>query len=287
MIAKELEQSLACTYCRGDLYLDDDTLRCSACAATFEIKNGIPIFMESSELPLFDEKRFERWEGDSSIKTCEAYAENYPYKEFEEPVLNICRGKVLEVGCGSGRVIDKIRRLQNVEWVAGLDPSESMLRKSFEKGFDLVQGVTERLPFKDNFFDRVVSVLYTMEYTERELAYSEIYRVLKPGGYFAFDLLNYFQVIAQEVWYTVQTHRVWNWPEHIRKKSKEQFWHLNIKNINCELKLLRSAGFQIVDLMTTRFLPFLRSRRGISGFWKGRLSTLIGRNIIIICKKAS
>ena len=126
-----------------------------------------------------------------------------------------------------------------------------------------------------------------MEYTERKLAYSEICRVLKPGGYFAFDLLNYFQVVVQEAWYTIQSCGVRNWIKDMRRKSKEQFWHLNIKNINCELKLLRSAGFEIVDLMTTRFIPFLRSRLGISGFWRGRLSTLIGRNIIIICKKAS
>lgn len=288
MITKELKGSLACIHCRGDIYLDNNIFHCVQCSATYKIKNGIPIFFSNtkdSELSLFDKNRFERWEGNGSIKSCEQYAKQYPYKEFEDPILNICKGKVLEIGCGSGRFLTRLQDSEEVDRIVGLDPSETMLIKSSEKGFNVVQGIGEKLPFKNNYFDTVVSVLYTIQYTNRELTYSEVYRVLKPGGYFAFDLLNYYQVMVQEIWYTMRTHKIWNWVKNIKKKSSEQFWHLNVKNINNELKLLKTAGFDTPQIMTTRFIPFLRKYSGNLGFWKGRFSTFLGHNIIIVCRK--
>jgi len=290
MLTNKLIKSLGCIHCRGDLYLNGSVLLCEKCMATYEVKNGIPIFMKDNKNDtesLFKQERFSRWTSGGSVVTCENYAKNYKYKEFEEPILNICTGKVLEIGCGSGRILDKLKSSHKIDWLCGIDPSTAMLSKSHEKNYDVAQGIAEKLPFKDNYFDTVISVLYTMEYTERKLTYEEIYRVLKPGGGFAFDLLNYFQVVAQELWYTIRKQKIVNWTKDIKKKSKEQYWHLNIKNINSELKLLKSAGFENTNVMTTKFIPFFRKSHNISGYWNGRIAALIGHNIIIICKKTS
>jgi demethylmenaquinone methyltransferase/2-methoxy-6-polyprenyl-1,4-benzoquinol methylase len=67
--------------------------------------------------------------------------------------------------------------------VVGLDPSQGMLRENRrDQGVALVQGLGERLPFRDGAFDYV-----TMGYALRHVAdlgalFAEFRRVLQPGG---------------------------------------------------------------------------------------------------------
>jgi ubiquinone/menaquinone biosynthesis C-methylase UbiE len=99
------------------------------------------------------------------------------------------RGKtVLDVGCGSGKDLMHSVYAEAAER-CGIDPDERGIRfgrKAFP-GLNLIQGVSEQLPFKDAHFD-VVTARVSLPYTNIPVALSEITRVMKPGGYLCLGL---------------------------------------------------------------------------------------------------
>jgi SAM-dependent methyltransferase len=95
-----------------------------------------------------------------------------------------CR-RLLDVGCGTGRFAVYARhRLGARVW--GVDPSAEMLlrarARSDARGIGWKQGVAERLPFRDGWFDAAHMHLVVHTLTDRSRAVAEVARVLGPGG---------------------------------------------------------------------------------------------------------
>ncbi|MCH2108440.1 MAG: methyltransferase domain-containing protein [Polyangiaceae bacterium] len=91
------------------------------------------------------------------------------------------KGKeVLEVGCGTGLVLQRIA--QFASRAQGIDLSPGMLEKAKERGLDVVEGSATRLPFPDNSFDVTCSFKVLAHIPEIDLALSEMARVTRPGG---------------------------------------------------------------------------------------------------------
>ena len=98
--------------------------------------------------------------------------------------------RVLDVGSGSGT--DSLIAAQMVGpegRVVGLDMTEAMLakarRSAGEMGLDnveFVEGEAERLPFASESFDVVISNGVVDLIPDKDSVYSEIFRVLVPGG---------------------------------------------------------------------------------------------------------
>jgi SAM-dependent methyltransferase len=92
--------------------------------------------------------------------------------------------KVLDVGCGTGEQIRRIRQLGHE--VVGLEPAPAMRQKAVENNPDVevVDGSITDLPFDDHSFDAVVSieVLRYLHKADILESYAEMRRVLKPGG---------------------------------------------------------------------------------------------------------
>ncbi|MFP4366535.1 MAG: class I SAM-dependent methyltransferase [Bacteroidales bacterium] len=97
---------------------------------------------------------------------------------------------VLEVGCGRGGGLSYINRYLKPETCTGIDLNNKAIRfcnKHYkENNISFVQGDAQNLPFEANSFDVVVNVESSHRYPENELFFSEVYRVLKPGGHFLF-----------------------------------------------------------------------------------------------------
>ncbi|HEU4382383.1 MAG TPA: class I SAM-dependent methyltransferase [Anaeromyxobacteraceae bacterium] len=91
------------------------------------------------------------------------------------------RGRVLDLGCGTGR--DLPLYSAGVRTVA-VDPHPQNLRAARRRAprVPLVQGRAEALPFKDGAFDTVVSGLVLCSVADPALALNEVRRVLAPGG---------------------------------------------------------------------------------------------------------
>lgn len=99
--------------------------------------------------------------------------------------------KVLDIGCGTGQLLQELAQRYPHSELTGLDLAPNMLRQA-EKRLDgkanLVQGDAERLPFQDKSFDLVVSSS-TFQWLERcDCCFGEAWRVLNDGGLFCFAL---------------------------------------------------------------------------------------------------
>lgn len=86
---------------------------------------------------------------------------------------------ILDVGCGHGDYLRSV--FEKTKHTYGIDPDKSALSKNtFIKHLSVAS--VEKLPFKDNFFDVVVLQWVLEHLPDPETAFSEIHRVLKPGG---------------------------------------------------------------------------------------------------------
>lgn len=95
-------------------------------------------------------------------------------------------GRVLDVGCGTGRLAARLSETPSVRAVVGLDFSAGMLEQAHGRlgssGTGLVRGDATRLPFADAAFDAAVSTEAFHWFPDQDAALAEIRRVLRPGG---------------------------------------------------------------------------------------------------------
>jgi SAM-dependent methyltransferase len=117
---------------------------------------------------------------DELIKKAGA-AENSPYVARVRDLLSPGM-RVLDIGCGTAHIIQKLARSNGAVLFVGLDISGPMLTIAHENALGmndllLVEGNGLRLPFRDGAVDVVMTRL-------AEYSYEETYRVLKEGGHF-------------------------------------------------------------------------------------------------------
>lgn len=89
-------------------------------------------------------------------------------------------GRVLDVGGGTGRVANSIRKYAKDVVIA--DPSLGMLREADRTQFGLACSNSEALPFPDGAFERIIMVDALHHVIHQGETAREMYRVLRPGG---------------------------------------------------------------------------------------------------------
>ncbi len=107
----------------------------------------------------------------------------------EMPIWVVNRGKILDIGCGSGR--DASFLLSEEYDVYGIDGSQEMLDEAVRLHPELKGRLTKRvlpdmLPYDDDSFDAVISIAFMMHLDKKSIAElcKEIRRVLTPYGVF-------------------------------------------------------------------------------------------------------
>lgn len=101
------------------------------------------------------------------------------------------QGRLLDVPVGTAIFTsEKYLRMKGAQ-IVGLDYSDEMiaiaaLRKEAEgiANLSLKQGDVGELPYTNDFFDCVLSMNGFQAFPDKEKAFAEIFRVLKPGGLF-------------------------------------------------------------------------------------------------------
>ncbi|MBI2268215.1 MAG: class I SAM-dependent methyltransferase [Candidatus Blackburnbacteria bacterium] len=90
------------------------------------------------------------------------------------------KAKILDAGCGTGLLAKKLGRFGKV---CGIDINTEAIKYAKKRGARVKQGSVNKLPFKKDSFNLIVSldVLYHKQVNDAK-ALEEFYRVLKPGG---------------------------------------------------------------------------------------------------------
>ncbi len=111
------------------------------------------------------------------------YDKAIPFSRLEKmlAVLDLPNaGTLLDAGGGTGRVATALR--PHLGSVVVADVSWGMLAQARQKGLVAASTETERLPFADGTFDRVLMVDALHHVVHQGESVREMFRVLKPGG---------------------------------------------------------------------------------------------------------
>ena len=104
--------------------------------------------------------------------------------------LELSGKQVLEVGSGRGGGAHWVARTYAPESLTGLDYSAAAVKlctRMYGRQANLrfVEGNAMKLPFEDNSFDVVYNVESSHCYSDMSAFIHEVFRVLRPGGHFA------------------------------------------------------------------------------------------------------
>jgi len=167
-------------------------------------------------------------------------------KELEELTQRWQSGKLLNIGCGHGA--DFLPFRQGFElW--GIDFSPQMLKQAqrystkFSFCANLVTADMRSLPFLDNSFDWIIAVAayhHIKGQDDRESAFRELKRVLKPGGEAFLTVWNKGQ---PRFWLKSKEQQI---PWRLRGETVYRYYHLfsygEIK------KLVTKVGLEILSI---------------------------------------
>jgi ubiquinone/menaquinone biosynthesis C-methylase UbiE len=136
-----------------------------------------------------DIQKFNRW----SSTYEDSLLQQLYFDHVHEGVLRVINltvrsapGYVVDVGCGTGRLLRKIRKRYPASQLMGIDPAEGMIEKARHLMPDAIfsVGVAESLPLPNESVDLVVSTLSFHHWGDQIQGMREIKRVLRPAGQF-------------------------------------------------------------------------------------------------------
>jgi len=111
------------------------------------------------------------------------------YDEFVAQVELFDGAQVLEIGCGTGNITQRLKRASPGAQLTGVDPDPRALARAGRKfrnaaGIRFDRGYAQELPYADESFDRVLSsmMLHHLGDDVKAAAVAEAFRVLRPGG---------------------------------------------------------------------------------------------------------
>lgn len=114
---------------------------------------------------------------------------------FEKDFLLRILGKIkveraLDLGCGTGRLVPILKK--SADMIVAADVSEEMLKIVKEKFPKVETALTDinDLSFNADYFDLVIAGFLIVHVRDLEVAFDEVYRVLKDGGYFILTNVN-------------------------------------------------------------------------------------------------
>jgi SAM-dependent methyltransferase len=186
-------------------------------------------------------------------------------------VETVAVGDVLETACGTGIVSRALRRrLPEQVKIMATDLNQAMLdhAKTLSKGQQIgwQQADAQALPFPDAAFDAVVCAFGAMFFPDKEKAYREAMRVLRPRGRFLFAVWDKLetmelQLIAHN---TVAALYPQNPPDFFRRTPSG--YH-DIATIRADLA---KAGIDNADIETVELTGQIASARDAAiGYVRG------------------
>jgi ubiquinone/menaquinone biosynthesis C-methylase UbiE len=116
---------------------------------------------------------------------------NFIFDWIQRDALNavpagIAPASILDIGCGTGRLLRKAARRWPAARLTGVDPAEGMLKvaRLLNARAQFHAGLAEALPLPDRVADLVFSTMSFHHWQDQTLGVQQAARVLQPGGIF-------------------------------------------------------------------------------------------------------
>jgi len=185
-------------------------------------QNIIKIYQEKDIIDIFDKERNKYLFQKDKHKI----ESNFLKKAINSLKKN--KIKVLDVACGTGRMLQETFSIKKDIEYYGIDTSKEIIKHlkekakklGVEKNIKIKIGDAEKMPFKDESFDIVYSfhLLWHLEKEGQEKIIKEMLRVCKKEGLVVFDILN--------------KHFIWERIKHLFGKRKtEGIYKLSLNEI--------------------------------------------------------
>jgi len=193
---------LICIDCLSGVEKTDDFLMCPKCRMKYPLLQGIPSFtnidslFEGRFVEYFTPSRFENSWFYPILEKVDISRRRVSFlKKCLKPLSK--NSLIMDIGCGGG---GWGLTLKKYGVVVGMDVSISSLRYAQKIYKNLVHASIIQIPFPSNYFDAIVSedVLGHIPFNEKEKAYSEMYRVLKPGGFMVHSAI---ETDSNSIWF--------------------------------------------------------------------------------------
>lgn len=144
----------------------------------------------ADNIPTFTVLNYGYADAEQQSRVPKEHPERYCLALYEHTVrnTNLSGASVLEVSCGRGGGASFLMRAFDVSNYVGVDLSEENLRIASARndGPSFLKGNAEDLPAGDAEFDVVINIEASHLYKNRKQFFSEVMRVLKPGGTFCY-----------------------------------------------------------------------------------------------------
>lgn len=170
-------------------------------------------------------------------RAIEAYQLSKLNVEFKRPILDI--------GCGFGEFAGVYFERQ-VEVGIDIDDKDILRARQIKKYKKLVLADARKLPFKNNYFKTVISNSVLEHIPDVGNVFSEIFRVLKPGGYLIYTVP--LDKLYDNLFYTsfFEMFGLSFLAKQYFNLFNKVFKHVNMFPKEKWLKLTENAGFEIV-----------------------------------------
>ena len=141
----------------------------------------------------------------------------------------------VEIGVGSGKFAVPL----GIKF--GIDPSERMRNAAQKRGIETVNGFAENIPLESKSFDLALMVTTLCFLDDAKKAFSEVYRILKPAGYFINAFIDKKSSLGQV---------------YDKQKEKSIFYNMaTFYSTEEVISLLDAAGFKNLQFRQTIFQP--------------------------------
>jgi SAM-dependent methyltransferase len=185
---------------------------------------------------------YERWYASSLGRAYEA-----SLTRVLQPWLSHTSGcSVLDIGCGPGLEMESL--FPPGARIIGLDCSLNMARRAFERNRQagqyrpLVIGSATRIPLADGLFDLAFSLNCLEFVDDRQAAFREIARILRPSGTAIVGVLNRISV--------------WEWTRKLwGLVSRKPYYRGRFFRVNEVERLCTEVGLQIEEVKHGVYFP--------------------------------
>ena len=205
----------------------------------------------------------------------EAASDSIHNRRIQEFISEICtkgRKRILDVGCGDGRIT---RHFVEGNKCYGVDISEKAVHKAMERGLKgyVLDLEEDSFPFQDGYFDLVICSQVIEHIINTDHILTEINRILHKNGFMILSFPNINQPLSWLLQILLDYPPVYS--------SRYKSWHMRDFTLRLMKTALRLNGFTVIRVEGSFIFPF---RNRFSRYFS-RIFPRFAEKIIIVAKK--